>query len=135
MAIEPVQLLSADVTANDQRRIYPTASKPCRISEVAVTTYLPGTLMAFNISTHKWVKWVNSGTNGTGEADGILWPDAVTTHATNERIANIMFAGRAQYQDLHTGDGSTQGTGFDVTCEDNLRTKGINIEGLPNVNA
>lgn len=134
MALDPREVYNSTTQAA-ARRIYPTA---LHVKEFAAGTgtLLPGTVVAYNSSTNKWVPWANAGANDTGTPRGIVWPEAIVLKAGNEVNGVVMMAGRAQAADLldqATGDFSANLTAALRVGTATLREKGILIDGLTQI--
>ena len=139
MALDPREVYNSTTQAA-ARRIYPTA---LHVKEFAAGTgtLLPGTVVAYNTSTNKWVPWVNGGGNDTGTPRGIVWPEAIVLKAGNEVNGVVMMQGRAHASDLldqATGDFSTNlrdavRAVTPLTSTNTLREKGILLDGLTQI--
>lgn len=134
MALDPREVY-ASTTQGAAKRIYPTAN---HVKEFATGTgtLLPGTVIAFNSSTNKWVPWANGGANDTGTPRAIVWPEAITLNASNEVNGVVMMAGRAHASDLidqATGNLSANLTAALRVGTTSLRQFGILIDGLTQI--
>lgn len=135
MAIQPTDLLSSS-SRTAAKRIFATYSSPKQFANVAGAPELAaGTPVVYDTSAAKWKVWTAGGANGTGTIRGIVWPDAIQLHATNDVIGTVMLRGRAHADDIVLPSGETQND-LDAALkigDPALRESGIDIEGLSGV--
>jgi len=114
----------------DAHRIIPVKVGPSAGAE----TYEPGTLMAYDTVNEYYVGWDPAGANGVEIAKGVLWPDSLTLHASDESIAQLMVAGTVRREDLVAGDGITAlPADIDAAVEATFRDLGIIVQNLDTV--
>ena len=129
MALNPNELFS-ETTRAAPKRIYPTHSKPKKFA-AGSGTLAAGSLVTFDTSALTWKKWTNGGANGTGDMQGILWPDPVTLDADEEVLGMVMLTGHAHRDDIEL-NGESQ-SNLDAELASSARVLGIHIDGLKNV--
>lgn len=134
MALDPREVY-ASTTQGAAKRIYPTA---LHVKEFATGTgtLQPGTVVAFNSSTLKWVPWANAGANDTGTPRAIVWPEAIVLKAGSEVNGVLLMAGRVHASDLldqATGDLSANLIAALRVGTTSLRQFGILVDGLTQI--
>lgn len=95
-------------------------------------TYEPGTPVAYNTATNKWVVWTNGGANGTDDIRGIVYPDAITTDGTNDVMGAVMLLGEIPYEDVVLPSGETADN-LKTALRSGPRDIGLHITGLDQV--
>jgi hypothetical protein len=99
-------------TETPRLRIIPTVSLSVIFAQAGADKTLPaGTVVAFNTSSGGYVEWATGGANGTGDVQGIIFPDPVDITDAGEVSGVVMFKGEAARGDL-VSDG---GTGAQLT--------------------
>lgn len=112
------------------KRVFPASLQPKTFAPNN-GTFAVGQVVSYNTSTNKWVPWANGGANGTGQIQGIVFPDPVVTHATDDVLGQVMLTGRAHVDDLIPGGAQTVAN-MKSNLRGSVRTLGIIIEGLDN---
>lgn len=107
MAIEPVQLKTSSADTVRKRRMAPVDGGVLVKTFAAVAgapTLQPGTAVGIDSTSKKFVPWTSGGAAaGTDLIKGIVWPNPIPTHATNDVLGNVMVAGEIHPDDILVG--------------------------------
>lgn len=129
MALNPNELF-AENTRAAPKRIFPEWSQPKKFA-AGSGTLLAGTLVAYDTTANTWKPWTQGGANGTGDMQGILWPDDVTLDSDEEVLGMVMLTGHAHRDDIAL-NGEAQAD-VDAELKSSARVLGIHIQGLAGV--
>lgn len=100
----------------------------------SIATYIPGTLIAWDVGTGFWQVWDGNGTAQHAKVDGVVWSEVVTS-AGGEVMGAIMTRGAFHYNDILTinvTDGS-YGTAAELRGDLQiaaLKERGLRVWGL-----
>lgn len=133
MAIEPTNLISS-TSLPSQLRIYadPDGLDVATFINVAGAPLLEkGTPVAYDTNLGGWVAFEHGGSDDRDVMRGVVWPDTIQLHATNEVQGQIMHHGMVHVDDLQppTG-GSTLAQIKGVIVNPAKRAPGLKVQGL-----
>lgn len=140
MALANNDLYPAEVTRGTQIRVQPNEGPGALVPKTfaangAAPILAAGTPVYADATTGFWAKIVPAGTayasaTAIEQVQGIVWPTAIQTHATDEVIGTVMLRGSAHIDDVATAFGGSTAN-FLLACRNPVtRYRGIFLEGL-----
>jgi hypothetical protein len=98
----------------------------------SIKALVVGTVVAFNTSTVGYVEWATGGADGTGDVQGVIYPNPVTITTVGEVAGSVMFKGEAHRDDL-VSDGGTSGQLDTALAAARVLANGLVIRALADV--